>query len=292
VLAGTDPEGDVTGAQVTFIDDANADVAYDDGFGGTDLIDMVYGFSFPIDGDTAFTAYVDLSFADFGGDDLTPAGASGFRVELVDIGENQSNSLTAQWSAYGTPAEGEACDPTGATSLCEDDLDTYPNDLACPASASVCTAVDTVEASVCAAAVPALPLDTPTMVGLVAGYAGGAFFSDLDGDCGIDADGDGELDVGSGFGPELVYQLVVAARSSLEIDTDREASAGADPVIYVRSACDGAVSEVGCHDDVDFAGGNYLSILTIDALEPGTYYVIADSWSAVPYEFLATLTAL
>ena len=67
---------------------------------------------------------------------------------------------------------------------------------------------------------------------------------------------------------------------------------GADPVIYVRSGCDGAVSEVGCADDVDYAGGNYAANLTIDALEPGTYYVIADSWSAVPYEFLATLTAL
>jgi hypothetical protein len=72
--------------------------------------------------------------------------------------------------------------------------------------------------------------------------------------------------------PEKVYQLNVAARSRVRIDSSTTAHDGA---IYIRRNCADAASELVCNDDY---GDNRHSMLTA-TLDPGTYYLFADGYA-------------
>ncbi len=269
-MTGTDTEGDVESFQFTFTDDGGADVPYDDGSGSA-LTDMDSAFAWGVDGQTSFTAYADLYFADPFVGDLTPAGSEGIRVELVDAGENQSGSMTDAWDDIGSPDTGEACDPVGFADMCGEGE-------TCPLAAPTCQDAADAATALCGAAIPELVAGavTPVFATPPATFYGGIFVST----CG-------------GGGPEQVFRLVVGARSSIELNTDLAGSEEADSSIHVRSDCADDGSEIACNEDIDEVGGNYRSQLTIDAAEPGTYYVFADNYgSALPYNILATVTPL
>ena len=72
----------------------------------------------------------------------------------------------------------------------------------------------------------------------------------------------------AGDGPDRVYGFVLDEAMRAEF-----LMTGYDTVLHIRTVCDDIDSEVACNDD---GGGNYNAKI-ITFLEPGTYYVWADS---------------
>jgi MYXO-CTERM domain-containing protein len=83
-----------------------------------------------------------------------------------------------------------------------------------------------------------------------------------------DADSRGSC---AGGGAEVVYELTVDRPRML-----RATATGTDPVLYLRSTCGDADSEVACNDDNTPPGGTG-SRLELE-IEPGTYYLFADTF--------------
>ncbi len=76
-----------------------------------------------------------------------------------------------------------------------------------------------------------------------------------------------------GDGPEAVFLLELAAPATVHFDTN---GSDYDTVLYVRSTCDDAASELFCDDD----GGDGLDSMIEDDLAAGTYFVIVDAYFA------------
>lgn len=80
-----------------------------------------------------------------------------------------------------------------------------------------------------------------------------------------------------GFGGEFAFTYQVSERTALEISTDHPETT-LDTVVYVRTVCQQPESELGCSDD-DGVLNRRSSLLTLPAVEPGTYYIIVDGFS-------------
>lgn len=80
-----------------------------------------------------------------------------------------------------------------------------------------------------------------------------------------------------GFGGEFAFVYQVADRTALEISTDHPETT-LDTVVYVRSGCQAPTTELGCDDDGGVSNSR-ASVLTLPAVEPGTYYIIVDAFS-------------
>jgi len=72
----------------------------------------------------------------------------------------------------------------------------------------------------------------------------------------------------AGGGPERVYSFTVAETMRAEF-----LMTGYDTVLYLRSSCEDAGSELACNDDSE-----QLSAGIVRTLSPGTYYLFADSY--------------
>jgi len=72
-----------------------------------------------------------------------------------------------------------------------------------------------------------------------------------------------------GTGPDRVYAFTTGVRSRLQVSMN-----GYDTVLHLRSACDPS-AQILCNDD---AGGEGAGLDT--AVDPGSYYVFADSYGA------------
>jgi len=73
-----------------------------------------------------------------------------------------------------------------------------------------------------------------------------------------------------GEGPDRVYAFELNERSRVEL-----AMSGFDTVLHLRSDCEAPSSELACDDD----GGAGQGSLLVSILEPGSYYVFADSFA-------------
>jgi len=82
--------------------------------------------------------------------------------------------------------------------------------------------------------------------------------------------------------PEIVYQITAQDSGILFLDMIA-VNSDLDPVLHVRSDCEGSASEAGCGDQT-FLGG-YES-LQIPVSAGSTYYVFADGWNGTSGEFL------
>ena len=72
----------------------------------------------------------------------------------------------------------------------------------------------------------------------------------------------------AGAGPERVYAFTVADTTRAEF-----LMTGYDTVLYLRSVCEDANSEIACNDDSQQTAAGLVNILS-----PGTYYLFADSY--------------
>lgn len=70
-------------------------------------------------------------------------------------------------------------------------------------------------------------------------------------------------------GSDLIVRLEVPERADYRIELD-----GDDPLLYLRTACDVAASEIACDDD---GGPSRASEIDI-TLDPGDYFIVADSF--------------
>ncbi len=266
IMEGTDAEGSVTGYRLTFVDAAERDLGADfDGDGEPD-IEMLQFFLWSVEGERSFTAAGDSTFYDWRArEDLTPEGATGLRVELIDASGATSDSLIAHWEDIPVRRLGEPCDPLGLYDQCEPPR-------VCSAETEECIEPADAEAELCDDDHPRLRSGVGSRVEAIGTY------SFMQGSCG-------------GWGPEAVFELTVAVPSRVVITTDRPATPrSADTVIHLRGECDEPASQVGCDDN---SGADYLAELEVAELEPGTYTVIVDTnWPTSSFEVLATVTPL
>lgn len=87
---------------------------------------------------------------------------------------------------------------------------------------------------------------------------------------------------------EVVYQITAQGSGILLLDLIA-VNGDLDPVLHVRSQCEGAASEVVCADST-FAGGYESAQIPVSA--GSTYYVFADGWNGTSGEFLLGATLL
>jgi hypothetical protein len=85
----------------------------------------------------------------------------------------------------------------------------------------------------------------------------------------------------------VALTLTVPSRVALETADSAE-----DTILYIRTDCDDAATELDCDDD---GAGNRLSVLEFDRLEAGTYFVFVDGFNDDdfgPVDLVADITAL
>lgn len=96
---------------------------------------------------------------------------------------------------------------------------------------------------------------------------------------------------GGAHAPDAVHRLSVAQPSRLRI---RQSSPNHDGVIYVRTSCDSAATEILCNDD----HGTTTASMVTGVVQPGEYFIYSDGYgggqsNAVgPFEFVADLAPL
>lgn len=75
-------------------------------------------------------------------------------------------------------------------------------------------------------------------------------------------------------GGDRILRLEVPVANRYRVDLNEAAGADADPVVYLRTACDERASELACDDD---RPGTLNSRIELD-LEPGEYFIVMDSF--------------
>jgi len=160
--------------------------------------------------------------------------------------------------------EADGC-PDGACPQCGDGVDNdedglvdYPQDPGCKAAS------DNTEIQADPGACAGVPFTVLPSDGHASGpfQAGNGMFNTT---CG------GATPLGAG--KELVYQLYLEEPHVVVASTDVSGTT-ANTVLYVRSECDDAATELACNDDAHT--GAVGSKVTV-ALDPGYYYVIVDN---------------
>jgi hypothetical protein len=257
-LIGTDAEGDVVSAELTFVDADGADLPLPPGY--EPVTDLPMTLDWPVEGQTDFVTVMATRFVDFSGNVVMPAGTAAVRVELVDRAGNQSNSVIADLVDLPRRADGESCDDRGV-------LDGCAEGSICSPATAVCALADEAVAEFCDEAnVEVLVPDVATTVVSL------SLNSVLSGSCG-------------GGGSEQVFALTLDELSSVTITTELPGTArGTDTVLYVRSSCADAESELagGCNDDLpgaDYASRQFSSELHLPEVPAGTIYIVADTYS-------------
>ena len=101
-------------------------------------------------------------------------------------------------------------------------------------------------------------------------------------------------------GKEVIYHITIPAGTyDLALTTGPGTATTSDTVLYIRSACVDATTELmgGCNDDIAGPGSpmpNFRSALTITSIPPGEYYIFVEAFGAgsvTPFTLTATLTA-
>ncbi|HEV8321373.1 MAG TPA: pre-peptidase C-terminal domain-containing protein [Myxococcota bacterium] len=153
------------------------------------------------------------------------------------------------------------CDPTGTADRCDWGLSCDP---AAPGGPACVLAPDGAEC-LAAADVSAAVDGAAAMLTTVGGD------DNFRGTCAVNAGG-----------VETVVAFTLAApAASVVISTDNPGTTHPDTVLYVRRpSCAAPVDEIACNDDVDFAGLNFRSEVTLTDAPAGTYYVFVDGWDA------------
>jgi hypothetical protein len=93
-----------------------------------------------------------------------------------------------------------------------------------------------------------------------------------------------------GTGAEIAYQFTIASTRAATFTTAFPETT-VDTVIYLRSECQSVATEIACDDDDDVVG-SLGSTLEVEALSPGTYYLVVDgrsNGSAGEYRLQANL---
>ena len=88
-------------------------------------------------------------------------------------------------------------------------------------------------------------------------------------------------------GPDLIVRLDVPVGATYRMQLTREGSP-TDPVLYVRSACDEAASELACDDDSAGSRGSSFDV----TLAAGDYFLILDTFQDVDEAFGARCGAM
>ena len=267
---GSDPSGNVSGFQVTFLDSDGDEIMADGSYWGS-ATEFAVGTAWSLEDETDFLATGNIYTVDFWtGTDFLPEGATGVSVALLDTAGNTSDAIDAQWIEMPEIAADAECDPVGAVDMCVEGL-------TCDFEDEICLDLG---GEVCGGALRAITSGTPVTVELEevvdapnSYYPVGSIFA---GSC-------------AGRGPEEVLMLEVAAASSITVTTSGDEE-GADTVLYIRSACGDTESELDCNDDTE---EDLYSSVTVESADAGTYYIFADTYgSAATFTVTATVTPL
>ncbi len=97
-------------------------------------------------------------------------------------------------------------------------------------------------------------------------------------------------------GKEVIYHMTIPAGTyDLALTTAPGTATTSDTVLYIRSACVDATTELmgGCNDDIMYPA-NVRSAFTITSIPPGDYYIFVEAFgtgAVTPFTLTATLTA-
>ena len=81
-------------------------------------------------------------------------------------------------------------------------------------------------------------------------------------------------------GAESIFRFTPDTTGQYLVWTAGEgATAGVDTVLSVFSACSLTATELACQDDLDFAGGNFLSGMYVDLTAGETVYIVVESFN-------------
>lgn len=88
------------------------------------------------------------------------------------------------------------------------------------------------------------------------------------------------------------YVFTATQNAEINITSDLPANFGGDTRVHVYTGACGSLTCLAGSDDVDVAGGNYLSDVTFNVTSGTTYYIAWDDrWSAAGFVFTLTETA-
>lgn len=174
---------------------------------------------------------------------------------LVDFPNDPGCTFAVSDSEEDDCPDGESCPAcSNGVDDDEDGMIDYPDDLGCNSSGD--SSEVNLDPSQCGLSVLIQPLPEGGIMGQFMDGNTGELQSP---DCG-------------GDGQEHVYVYTATAPEALVITTDF-AETTFDTVLYVRGDCDDSSTELGCNDD---NGANERSTMTIDRVEPGSYFIVLD----------------
>ncbi len=159
--------------------------------------------------------------------------------------------------------EGESCDPTGAIGLCPVDTYCYTEAALDPESCRV-----------------ALPTSCPAdfaVIDLNALAAASPWMTAGDTTRSTNHGGGGTC---GGGGPNDVYSFTAPAAGTYTFETSALGPNG-DSLVFVRSYCQlaDATMELACNDDIDTAGGDYASTVSVALEAAQTVFAFVDSYN-------------
>jgi hypothetical protein len=257
VIMGSDAESDVTDATFTALDAQGNVSQYDDGSGPVQ--DQPFGgFDTPPSG-TVFT--VGATFvAWFTSQDADTASVV---VTLVDAAGHTSDPLSAPVEPIDTRGTGEPCDPAGIDNVCagKDVCTTMGGQSTCvlPDRANQrCMALGT-------------PVSAATGVEETIMITPNAAEEVFEGSCSKER----------GFDEKVYAIQVPTGTTGMDlVATSAFADNELDTYMYIRHTCADAQTELACNDDIvpGFgADANYHSLVSVNNVRAGTYYVFVDT---------------
>ncbi len=247
-VQGTDPDGDVLEARMTFLGAMLNPLDLD----GDTTPDELTLRNIAIPGQLAF----DEQFIADLPENLSPT-IFFVSVKLVDSADNESAAVVA-----GLIREPDFNGPGGA---CNSGDDFCTGEVSCVAT--TCTSPAGATAA-CAAAdsAPAVTVPGSHQVTLPMSAA-----DNLEGSCFFNP----------GLG-EAVVRVTVTGASPVRFEARSDVAPSGmflDTYLYLRSSCADPTSELACNDDVDPFADNFRSAFVVDNLAPGTYYLVVDGSS-------------
>jgi hypothetical protein len=242
LVDGADSDGDVIGVLASFLDATGAPIS----FMGFPALD--WDFDISHEGETTFEdALITIDFPDFVS---ATAAATQVQIALFDRFGYMTDPMTFPIRNVTIVGRGEACN---ADALCRTELECIADTCQVPpAVVTACTAASALTFTDGAASAP-----------------------------GSLEPGTGHLDPSCANGTtphaEDLYTVEVPAGAfDLIASTDNTATGAADTAVFIQSTCGDSETEVACHDDVDFAGGNARSIAVIQDVAAGTYTIAVE----------------
>lgn len=257
LVEGTDPDQDVVGYSIDFLDAADEPVALD--LDGDDLPES-----------TSFRSEVEVGtqegkfFFRFDPSEYFVEQVAKVRVRVHDIADLESAPLVLSRAAAPSRGNGASCDPRTFNRCAGNSVCTTLNG----GRSYVCSALSASRQRACNGAPALAPGNGVTSV---RGHIAEPSLWDTPGGC---SSNDPTLR------PDALVKLELDKPASKVVLSTDNAYTSFDSALYLLSACDAVPVVAWCSDDQLSGARAHLAVLELHDLAAGTYYVVVDSYPA------------